>query len=83
MSRETGGYAFPIPNADYQTFQPKTIDEYKRIQSGMTLRDYFAAKVINGILSDPDAGLMDDDLERYARIAYKAADAMLKARGEE
>lgn len=81
MSRETGGYAFPIPNADFQTFRPKTIDEYKRIQSGMTLRDYFAAKVINGILSDPDAGLMDDDLERYARIAYKAADAMLKVRG--
>ncbi|EOD6527525.1 hypothetical protein ACJ2CC_000619 [Klebsiella pneumoniae] len=82
MGRETGGYAFPIPNADFQTFQPSTVDEYKRIQSGMTLRDYFAAKIINGILSDPNAGLLEDDLSRYAVIAYKAADAMIKERGK-
>lgn len=50
-------------------------------EDGMTLRDYFAAKVINGILSDPNTGLLEDDLSRYANIAYKAADAMLKARG--
>ncbi|EKJ8216970.1 hypothetical protein [Citrobacter sedlakii] len=77
---DNGGYAFPIPNADFQTFAPSTIEEYKRVQSGMTLRDYFAAKVINGILSDPNAGLLEDDLNRYAVISYKAADAMLKAR---
>lgn len=50
-------------------------------EGGMTLRDYFAAKALNGILSDPNAGLLEDDLSRYANIAYKAADAMLKARG--
>ncbi len=82
MEKDTGGYAFPIPNADFQTFQPKTVDEYKRIQSGMTLRDYLAAKAINGILSDPDAGLLDDDLERYAAISYRLADAMLRVRGQ-
>lgn len=54
MSRETGGYAFPIPNADFQTFLPSTVDEYKRIQSGMTLRDYFAAKAMQGRLANPD-----------------------------
>ncbi|WP_447865452.1 hypothetical protein [Klebsiella oxytoca] len=76
MSRNTGGAAFPfVSNGGASDHQYCT--------SGMDLRDYFAAKVINGILSDPDAGLMDDDLERYARIAYKAADAMLKARSEE
>ncbi|TYD05500.1 hypothetical protein NHG68_15440 [Enterobacter sp. Z1] len=62
--------AFPIPAT-----------EYHGMDSGMTLRDYFAANVINGILSDPNAGLLEDDLSRYANIAYKAADAMLKARG--
>lgn len=61
--------AFPVPAT-----------EYHGMDSGMTLRDYFAAKVINGILSDPNAGLLEDDLTRYANIAYKAADAMLKAR---
>lgn len=61
--------AFPVPAT-----------EYHGMDSGMTLRDYFAAKVLNGILSDPNAGLLEDDLSRYANIAYKAADAMLKAR---
>lgn len=77
MSRETGGYAFPIPNADYQTFQPETIDEYKRIQSGMTLRDYFAAKAMQGRLANPDWLASD---EKTAVDAYQIADAMLKAR---
>lgn len=86
MSKETGGYAFPIPNADFQTFLPKTVDEYKRIQSGMTLRDYFAAKALSGWLASyPDdnshpvvAGNSDD----VAKYAYMMADAMLKARNQ-
>ena len=79
MSKETGGYAFPIPNADFQTFQPKTIDEYKRIQSGMTLRDYFAAKAMQGEMSGPDPL---QGVENIATRAYAIADAMLKSREE-
>lgn len=88
MSRETGGYAFPIPNADFQTFQPETIDEYKRIQSGMTLRDYFAAKAMQSLTCvywsvdgqyESGAAL----IKCQAETAYEMADAMLKARGEE
>ncbi|NIY47310.1 hypothetical protein [Cedecea colo] len=75
MSKKTGGAAFP--GLDYYRSKPLPQEA-----QGMTLRDYFAAKVINGILSDPNAGLLDDDLSRYARIAFKAADAMLKARSE-
>ena len=77
MSKQTGGPAFP--REDYQANGHERGFENLG-QEGMSLRDYFAAKVINGILSDPDAGLLEDDLERYAGIAYKAADAMLKAR---
>lgn len=77
MSRETGGYAFPIQNADFQTFLPSTVDEYKRIQSGMTLRDYFAAKAMQGRLANPDWLASD---EKTAADAYQIADAMLKAR---
>ncbi|MBV4365879.1 hypothetical protein [Erwinia phyllosphaerae] len=70
MSKETGGPAYPLPLGS------ETVEG----QEGMALRDYFAAKAINGILSDPDAGLLEDDLNRYAGIAYRVADAMLKAR---
>ena len=45
---------------------------------GMTLRDYFAAAALQGILSSPDGG--PDDWQRVADAAYYAADAMLAAR---
>ncbi len=49
--------------------------------SGMTLRDYFAAKVMQGILasSAPITSAIDVD-QLVAVAAYKIADAMLKAR---
>jgi hypothetical protein len=46
--------------------------------TGMTLRDYFAAKAMQGLLSDPD-WRQDMDFEETAHAAYKQADAMLKA----
>ncbi|HCD9772878.1 hypothetical protein [Enterobacter hormaechei] len=79
---DNGGYAFPIPNADFQTFAPGTVEEYKRIQSGMTLRDYFAAKAMQAMISNNR--IIDNDSDgavNYASsAAYKFADAMLKAR---
>lgn len=52
--------------------------------SGMTLRDYFAAKSLAWFLTKlDDEGLIDDtNLHRQfaADHAYKMADAMLKAR---
>ena len=44
---------------------------------GMTLRDYFAAKAMQG---DFIAGIHIDDFADCANRAYKMADAMLKAR---
>jgi hypothetical protein len=46
--------------------------------SGMTIRDYFAAAALQGILADGGGASWDDD----AKNAFKAADAMLKARGD-
>jgi len=51
--------------------------EYEIDQNGMTLRDYFAAKAMQGLLSDPD-WRQDMDFEETAYAAYKQADAMLK-----
>jgi hypothetical protein len=47
---------------------------------GMSLRDYFAAKVLQGIYANPDrGGTCIDAAER----AYEAADAMIRARSKE
>ena len=45
--------------------------------AGMTLRDYFAAKAMQAVLSREDRKGNSTD---YAEIAYQMADAMLAAR---
>lgn len=63
MSKDTGGPAFPADRL------------YKNEwQDGMALRDYFAAKVLQGLLID------DTNIHGSAKFAYEVADAMLKAR---
>jgi hypothetical protein len=64
----TGGPAFPTPRYERG-------DMYSL---GMTLRDYFAAKAIQGMLACPVQPQSGPDM--YARDAYTIADAMLKAR---
>ena len=67
MNTNTGGPAFPglHPSAECR-FQ----DE------GMTLRDYFAAKAMQGMMHDVSQPVG----EVIAEWAYQVADAMLKAR---
>ena len=45
---------------------------------GMTLRDYFAAKAMSGILTD--TGWMGNTVSTLANMSYEMADAMMKAR---
>jgi hypothetical protein len=47
--------------------------------NGMTLRDYFAAKAMQGLYSDPEWRI-DMDFSDTAYAAYNQADAMMKAR---
>jgi hypothetical protein len=47
---------------------------------GMTLRDYFAAKAMQGFLATDDYSVCSDIT--LAVDSYKIADAMLEARGE-
>ena len=68
--RETGGPAFPQV---YQVCEPHMV--------GMTLRDYFAAKALQGMLSDLPITLYGPDCDKNtAALAYSIADAMLQAR---
>jgi hypothetical protein len=47
----------------------------------MTLRDFFAAKAMQGLLSDsPSSSDVADAVNTLAHFSYTIADAMLKAR---
>lgn len=54
--------------------------------NGMTLRDYFAAKAMQGYVirgGCPDMDESDDDFDsRISKWSYEMADAMLKARDD-
>jgi hypothetical protein len=58
--------AFPIGSGDM------------RDPTGMTLRDYFAAKAMQGLLA-ADTGFTMYSVQ-ISELAYKQADAMLEAR---
>jgi hypothetical protein len=47
-------------------------------QNGMTLRDYFAAKAMQGLL----ASEVNAPLKTFAKQAYAMADAMMEVRNE-
>jgi hypothetical protein len=48
----------------------------------LTLRDYFAAQAMNGMITHFGFETYNQDPLRVARWAYDQADAMMKARGE-
>ena len=65
-NKDTGGPAFPRAG----DFNPQT---------GMTLRDYFAAKAMQGLLVEGVGSLTDEELASWA---FNLADAMLEARNK-
>ena len=77
MNKETGGPAFP---QQYQTCKPH--------MTGMALRDYFAAKAMQTLISMSHEELQElsgeyDEITTQGLIvntAYEIADAMLEAR---
>ena len=76
MSAKTGGPAFPRPTG-WNGFDHFEDHESCDAQDGMTLRDYFAAKALDGMLS---AAARDETPEVIAKWAYKYADVMLAER---
>lgn len=70
-----GGPAFPGPYLD-----DKGKIEVIIKQKGMTLRDYFAAKAMQGFMSRELIDGFDEDVIAFR--SYQIADAMLKARAK-
>jgi len=75
---KTGGRAFPGIKKTEKT----RLGDFDCTEQGMTLRDYFAAKAMQAMISN--STMIDNDSDsalNYASLsAYKFADAMLKAR---
>ena len=68
---ETGGPAFPVNISTHPDFD------------GATLRDYFAAKAMQGMLANPNQDYAPLTAKSQAAVvdgAYAMADAMLEAR---
>lgn len=73
IPRDTGGPAFPSSNSPETGYYAE----------GMDLRDYFAAKAMQGLLSNAfifERYGFTSDMADESQHAYKVADAMLKAR---
>jgi hypothetical protein len=64
------GYAFPKGQSDYSE------------NRGMTLRDYFAAKAMQAMITNNWPLHTSEAVSTLAGAAYSTADAMLKARAE-
>lgn len=75
-TRDDGGPAFPRNTRKYQTHEGWKFDP---AQSGMSLRDYFAAAALQGMLADHET---NPTPERAASLAYEFADAMLAERAK-
>lgn len=81
-AQDSGGPAFPCTEANYT--------DPKWTSKGLSMRDYFAAKALSGMLASKDSEDFDSEQLRrnnytaycanYAESAYEFADAMLEAR---
>lgn len=69
-TKDTGGPAFPVHLAEY------------RVEYGMELRDYFAAKAMSGMcFGAPIPSKLE--LKTIASRSYEMADAMLAERNKQ
>lgn len=73
MSMKDGGPAFAAGAYEHNS------GGHLAWQDGMSLRDYFAAKAMQGLMASP---VDPESMEVAAKWSYNLADAMLKAREE-
>lgn len=76
MSTNDGGPAFPVLHSVDGNWVKEPLQEFR----GMTLRDYFAAKAMQGMAADPNFGTTGPEV--IAKFAYAWADYMLQERSK-
>ena len=79
MSNNSGGPAFPTHDVyEHCGFDGNSGPHVQQTtNTGMALRDYFAAKALQGLLANSEVQATHAE---FAAESYKMADAMLKAR---
>ena len=77
---EDGGPAFPVSTSNTYTGHQDGPNTWQF--PGATLRDYFAAKAMQGLLAQSCGTALGSDPIHGAQYAYQMADAMLAARKE-
>lgn len=87
MSIDNGGPAFPTGTQLSQNNATGETTVFQYLTDGMTLRDYFAAKAMEGLntptmLTIVAAGRTEEFDEIIAVRSYQIADAMLKTRNK-
>ena len=76
-NKDDGGDAFPSPGVILRN------GNQQGAYAGMSLRDYFAAKALPGLMGRSWSPLTGDDLvNQWAVSAYAMADAMLAERAK-
>ena len=92
MSKETGGSIFPSKELlSWDTDSQNNIEEDWRETEGLTKRDYFAAKAMHAMVSDPETldaivaqskkSVLNPD-QIIARNSVQIADALIMELGE-
>lgn len=74
-----GGAAFPLTGTQWNP--DRDAYEVSPVSDGMSLRDYFAAKAMAGIVANPDTW-GESTHDGLSVRAYAIADAMLRARSQ-
>jgi hypothetical protein len=77
-----------FPNLQLTVSEMGQVRAINEINTGMDLRDYFAAQAMQGMLSNPEFLQVvtkeevngSDCASRVAKVSYKYADAMMEAR---
>ena len=79
MNKQTGGPAFPALAHWDRSGNKTTALQFE----GMSLRDYFAAKAMQGFIQySATKGIYTPPDNELAKVSYDLADAMLKARNQ-
>ena len=79
---DCGGPAFPTPMVNSPNDGVVPVTAFGEF-GGITIRDYFAGKALTGLLAMcAGEGVVCGTYDDAAKVAYKHADAMMKARNE-